>query len=66
MKSLTTSDDGPLRRRIAGWARRSDDPYRLPRLRVLGGTTPAELLQQLRGNRDDGPAPTSYFGSADA
>ena len=29
---------------VPGWAHRRDDPYRLPRLRVLGGTTPAQLL----------------------
>ena len=32
---------------IPGWASRSDDPYALPRLRVLGGTTPSALLAQI-------------------
>ena len=32
---------------IPGWADPSEDPYRLPRLRVLGGTSPAALLDQI-------------------
>jgi peptidoglycan/xylan/chitin deacetylase (PgdA/CDA1 family) len=45
---------------VAGWARPTDDPYRLPRLRVLGGTSPAELLALIAGTREAPPAPTSY------
>jgi peptidoglycan/xylan/chitin deacetylase (PgdA/CDA1 family) len=45
---------------VPGWAHRSDDPYRLHRLRVLGGTTPSELLAQIADIRDDPPAPASY------
>ena len=33
---------------VPGWARPADDLYELPRLRVLRGTTPAELLAQIR------------------
>jgi peptidoglycan/xylan/chitin deacetylase (PgdA/CDA1 family) len=43
----------------AGWASPSEDPYRLPRLRVLAGTTPAELLAELvaiRGDTAPGPS----------
>jgi len=47
---------------IPGWAHPSEDPYRLHRLRVLGGTTGDELLSLLAGIRDDGPAP-SYYGT---
>ncbi len=47
---------------IPGWAGRGDDPYRLPRLRVLGGTTPAELLALIAGTRGNAEAPTSYLG----
>ena len=32
---------------VPGWASPSEDPYRLPRLRVLGGTSPAALLGQI-------------------
>ena len=32
---------------IPGWASGGEDPYRLPRLRVLGGTTPSGLLSQI-------------------
>ena len=45
---------------VPGWARPRDDPYRLHRLRVLGGTSPAELLAQIAEIRDDPPAPPSY------
>ncbi len=45
---------------VPGWARPHEDPYRLHRLRVLGGTTPAELLALIAGIRADPPAPPSY------
>jgi len=45
---------------IPGWAHPRDDPYRLHRLRVLGGTTPEQLLALIAGIRDDPPAPPSY------
>jgi peptidoglycan/xylan/chitin deacetylase (PgdA/CDA1 family) len=45
---------------VPGWARPGDDPYRLPRLRVLGGTSGAQLLSLLGGIRDDPAAPSSY------
>jgi peptidoglycan/xylan/chitin deacetylase (PgdA/CDA1 family) len=45
---------------VPGWARPHEDPYRLHRLRVLGGTTPGELLALIAGIRDDPPAPPSY------
>jgi peptidoglycan/xylan/chitin deacetylase (PgdA/CDA1 family) len=48
---------------VPGWASRSEDPYRLPRLRVLGGTTPAALLAQIAAAENSSPPPTSY-GSA--
>jgi peptidoglycan/xylan/chitin deacetylase (PgdA/CDA1 family) len=45
---------------VPGWADRSDDPYRLPRLRVLGGTTPTELLDQIAASDHSPPPPPSY------
>ncbi len=45
---------------VPGWAHPRDDPYRLHRLRVLGGTTPAALLTLIAGIRGDPPAPASY------
>lgn len=45
---------------VPGWAHRQEDPYRLHRLRVLGGTTPSALLALISSIRDDPPAPTSY------
>ena len=36
---------------LAGWAQPGGDPYTLPRLRVLGGTSPAELLAQIANAR---------------
>jgi peptidoglycan/xylan/chitin deacetylase (PgdA/CDA1 family) len=43
-----------------GWASPHADPYRLPRLRVLGGTSPAALLDQISSARSDGAPPSSY------
>lgn len=37
---------------MPGWARPSDDPFALPRLRVVAGTTPSELLALLAGTHD--------------
>jgi peptidoglycan/xylan/chitin deacetylase (PgdA/CDA1 family) len=45
---------------IPGWASPSSDPYRLPRLRVLGGASPAALLAQIASIRNDSPPPASY------
>ncbi|HMD51512.1 MAG TPA: polysaccharide deacetylase family protein [Solirubrobacteraceae bacterium] len=45
---------------IPGWAHPSEDPYRLHRLRVLGGTSPQALLSLLQGIREEPPAPASY------
>jgi peptidoglycan/xylan/chitin deacetylase (PgdA/CDA1 family) len=43
-----------------GWANPTEDPYRLPRLRVLNGTSPAQLLSLIGGTRSD-PAPGPGF-----
>jgi peptidoglycan/xylan/chitin deacetylase (PgdA/CDA1 family) len=48
---------------VPGWARFSDDPYRLPRLRVVGGTSPGALLAQIADSRNDGRAPAAYPGA---
>jgi peptidoglycan/xylan/chitin deacetylase (PgdA/CDA1 family) len=48
---------------VPGWGRPADDPYRLPRLRVLGGTAPQALLTLIASIRDDPPAPPSYNGA---
>jgi peptidoglycan/xylan/chitin deacetylase (PgdA/CDA1 family) len=45
---------------VPGWAHPSDDPYRLHRLRVLGGTSGQQLLELLASTREDPPAPSSY------
>jgi peptidoglycan/xylan/chitin deacetylase (PgdA/CDA1 family) len=45
---------------VPGWARPSDDPYVMHRLRVLGGTTPAGLLEQIAGAQSDPQPPPSY------
>jgi peptidoglycan/xylan/chitin deacetylase (PgdA/CDA1 family) len=45
---------------VGGWAGPSDDPYRLPRLRVLAGTSPSELLALIANSRKDQQAPVSY------
>ncbi|HEX5225053.1 MAG TPA: polysaccharide deacetylase family protein [Solirubrobacteraceae bacterium] len=48
---------------VPGWAQPHGDPYRMPRLRVLGGTEPQALLSLLAGIRGDPPAPGSYSGA---
>src|SRR5271155_1879660 len=45
---------------IPGWAYPQDDRYRLRRLRVLAGTTPAGLLELIDSAREDPPPPPSY------
>ena len=40
---------------VPGWASRADDSFSLPRLRVLGGTSPAALLAQIAAARADPP-----------
>ncbi len=51
---------------IPGWASGGEDPYRLPRLRVLGGTTPSALLSQIASSESDGSPPASYGGAGTA
>jgi peptidoglycan/xylan/chitin deacetylase (PgdA/CDA1 family) len=48
---------------VPGWAGPSSDPYRLPRLRVLGGTSPSALLSQIATARTAPPPPSSYVTS---
>jgi len=43
-----------------GWAKPSENQFRLPRLRILAGTTPGNLLAQIAGNRRDDPPPSAY------
>jgi peptidoglycan/xylan/chitin deacetylase (PgdA/CDA1 family) len=45
---------------VPGWAGPQSDPDRLPRLRVLGGTSPAALLAQIDAIRGDSPPPATY------
>jgi peptidoglycan/xylan/chitin deacetylase (PgdA/CDA1 family) len=45
---------------VPGWAQPGEDPYRLPRLRVLGGTTGPQLLSELASIRGAAPPPASY------
>jgi peptidoglycan/xylan/chitin deacetylase (PgdA/CDA1 family) len=51
---------------IPGWASHSDDSFRLPRLRVLGGTSPSALLQQIATSQSASAPPASYGGSGTA
>ena len=45
---------------VPGWASPGDDPFRLPRLRVLGGTSPSALLAQIASIQGAAPAPLTY------
>jgi peptidoglycan/xylan/chitin deacetylase (PgdA/CDA1 family) len=48
---------------VPGWGQPGGDPYRLPRLRVLGGTSPQALLSEIASIREDPPPPASYSGA---
>jgi peptidoglycan/xylan/chitin deacetylase (PgdA/CDA1 family) len=48
---------------VPGWARRTGDPYRLPRLRVLGGTSGPALLGLIGRARSQPPPPPAYRSS---
>jgi peptidoglycan/xylan/chitin deacetylase (PgdA/CDA1 family) len=45
---------------VPGWAGPSSDMYSLPRLRVLGGTSPSALLEQIASSRSASAPPSSY------
>ncbi|MFL5928811.1 MAG: polysaccharide deacetylase family protein [Gaiellaceae bacterium] len=45
---------------VPGWAAPNNDPYRLPRLRVVSGTSPRALLDLIAGTRDAEAAPAAY------
>ena len=47
---------------VPGWAHPHEDPYRMHRLRVLGGTSGRALLSLIAAARADPPAPASYSG----
>jgi peptidoglycan/xylan/chitin deacetylase (PgdA/CDA1 family) len=51
---------------IPGWANPSENPYRLPRLRILGGTSPSALLDQIASAESSGTPSTSYGGAGTA
>ncbi len=48
---------------VPGWASPAGDAYRLPRLRVLGGTSAQSLLSEIAAIRGDPPPPASYNGA---
>ena len=48
---------------VPGWAGPSTDPFRLPRLRVLGGTSPGALLSQIATAQTAPAPPSSYVTS---
>ncbi len=45
---------------VPGWAHPAEDRYRLHRLRVLGGTSGAQLLELIDSTREAAAAPASY------
>jgi peptidoglycan/xylan/chitin deacetylase (PgdA/CDA1 family) len=51
---------------LPGWATRSDDPYRLPRVRVDGGTSPDALLGEIASERAAAPPSPSFSGAGGA
>jgi peptidoglycan/xylan/chitin deacetylase (PgdA/CDA1 family) len=48
---------------VPGWAAPTSDMYRLPRLRVLGGTSASALLEQISSSEADAAPPGSYGGA---
>jgi peptidoglycan/xylan/chitin deacetylase (PgdA/CDA1 family) len=48
---------------IPGWASRADDSFALPRLRVLGGTSPSALLAQIAAAQS-ATAPGGSYGTS--
>jgi peptidoglycan/xylan/chitin deacetylase (PgdA/CDA1 family) len=48
---------------VPGWAGPRTNRYRLPRLRVLGGTSASGLLSQIAGAQSAGPPPPAYGGA---
>ena len=48
---------------VPGWAAPSGDAYRLPRLRVLSGTSPGALLAQIAAARGPTTPPPAYGGA---
>jgi peptidoglycan/xylan/chitin deacetylase (PgdA/CDA1 family) len=47
---------------VPGWAAADGDMYRLPRLRVLAGTSPSALLAQIASSEANAAPPGSYGG----
>jgi peptidoglycan/xylan/chitin deacetylase (PgdA/CDA1 family) len=45
---------------VPGWANPSNDPFALPRLRVLGGTSPSALLSEIASAQAASAPPASY------
>ena len=45
---------------IAGWASPREDPYELPRLRVLAGTSPAALVNEIAAVATNAPPGPHY------
>lgn len=48
---------------VPGWAAPGGDSYRLPRLRVLGGTSGAQLVGEIESIRSNSAPPDSYNGA---
>jgi peptidoglycan/xylan/chitin deacetylase (PgdA/CDA1 family) len=45
---------------VAGWASAQGDRFRLPRLQVVGGTSPSKLISQITSAQQDAAPPDSY------
>ncbi len=51
---------------LPGWASRSQDRYRLPRLEIRAGTSGSQLLAQIASAKASAPPPSFYTGSTGA
>lgn len=45
---------------VPGWAKPGEDPYMLPRLRVLRGTSGAQLVELIEATKEDPAPPAAY------
>jgi peptidoglycan/xylan/chitin deacetylase (PgdA/CDA1 family) len=45
---------------VAGWASPQGDRFRLPRLQVVGGTSPSKLISQITAAQQDASPPDSF------
>ena len=51
---------------VPGWASPQGDRFRLPRLQVVGGTSPDQLLSQIASAQSNTAPPAAFHGQGPA